>query len=160
MEFMPEYSSSDEMFIARTFVLAQAAARDLGEVPVGAVLVLRDLQVEARNEKESRPDPCAHAEILVLRETARLAGAWRLTGATVYVSKEPCVMCAGALVAARVARVVFSAYDPKAGAAGSVFSLFEGPGIHHRVEVRGGVLEEEGRALLQTFFRQRRNEER
>ena len=157
---MAELDGSDEAYVARTFFLARAAASELDEVPVGAVLVLGDLVIEARNEKESRPDPTAHAEILVLREAARQLGVWRLSGATIYISKEPCIMCAGALIAARVARVVFGAFDPKGGAAGSVLSLFDGPGTNHYVEVRGGVLEEEASALLQQFFRHRRNAQR
>jgi len=157
---MNNQKSSDERYLARTFVLADMAANELGEVPVGAILVVGDLIVEARNEKESRPDPTAHAEILALREAARQLGVWRLSGATVYVSKEPCIMCAGALIAARVDRVVFGAFDPKGGAAGSVLNLFTGPGINHTIEVCGGVLEKEARALLQSFFQQRRNLER
>jgi tRNA(adenine34) deaminase len=150
-------SDTDTHYLARTLELARAAASDLGEVPVGALLVLGDLVVEAKNEKESRPDPTAHAEILVLREAARRLGVWRLSGAVVYVSKEPCLMCAGALIAARVARVVFGAFDPKGGAAGSVINLFRGPGINHLIEVDGGVLEEEAAKILRIFFQGRRN---
>jgi tRNA(adenine34) deaminase len=148
--------SSDIAYLARTLELAKAAANEHGEVPVGALLILGDLLVETKNEKEARPDPTAHAEILALREAAARLGVWRLSGATVYVSKEPCIMCAGALVAARVTRVVFGAYDPKGGAAGSVLNVFTGPGINHYVEVVGGVLEEEAGMLLKNFFRQRR----
>ncbi len=147
---------SDVTYLLRALALAEQAALELDEVPVGAVLVLGDLVIEAKNEKESRPDPTAHAEILVLREAARQIGSWRLSGATVYISKEPCVMCAGALLAARVARVVFGAFDPKGGAAGSVLDIFHGPGVNHRAEVCGGVCEEEARSLLQHFFQHRR----
>jgi tRNA(adenine34) deaminase len=154
---MSDQMYSDTLYLARTLELAKAAASDLGEVPVGALLVLDGLVVEAMNEKESRPDPTAHAEILVLREAARRLGVWRLSGAVVYISKEPCLMCAGALISARVARVVFGAFDPKGGAAGSVLNLFRGPGINHRIEVNGGVLEEEAAKILRIFFQERRS---
>lgn len=127
-----------------------------GDVPIGAVFVCGDLIVEAKNEKESRPDATAHAEMLLLREAAARLGAWRLSDATVYVTKEPCVMCAGAMVAARVKRLVYGCRDPKGGAAGSVLDVVRHPALNHRIEVTAGVLEEEAAAQLQAFFRKRR----
>lgn len=133
-----------------------AYAEAVGDVPIGAVLVCGDLIVEAKNEKESRPDATAHAEMLLLREAAARLGAWRLSEATVYVTKEPCVMCAGAMVAARVKRLVYGCRDPKGGAAGSVLDVVQHPALNHRIDVTGGVLEEETAAQLQAFFKKRR----
>lgn len=145
----------DERFVRRAIELA-ALAEACGDVPIGAVLVSGDVVVEAKNEKESRPDATAHAEMLALREAARQLGVWRLSEATLYVTKEPCTMCAGALVAARVKRLVFGCRDPKGGAAGSVLDLLNHPQLNHRIEVLGGVLEEAASAQLQAFFRGRR----
>jgi len=145
----------DERFVRRAMELA-AVAEACGEVPIGAVLVSGDVVVEAKNEKESRPDATAHAEMLALREAARRLGVWRLSESTLYVTKEPCTMCAGALVAARVKRLVFGCHDPKGGAAGSVIDLLRHPLLNHRIEVLGGVLEEAASAQLQAFFRDRR----
>ena len=133
---------------------AQAEAG--GDVPVGAVLECGDIVVEAQNERERRADPTAHAEMLAIMEAARRLGAWRLADATLYVSKEPCVMCAGAIVAARIARLVYGAPDPKAGAAGSVIDVFNSAAVHHRVQVTGGVLEQETARQLRDFFVARR----
>lgn len=133
-----------------------AKAEENGDVPIGAVLVCGDLVVEAKNEKESRPDATAHAEMLALQEAARRLHAWRLSDATMYVTKEPCVMCAGAMVAARIGRLVYGCRDPKGGAAGSVADLVNHPALNHRIEVTGGVLEDETAAQLQGFFRKRR----
>lgn len=134
--------------------LAEAAeAGSLGDVPIGAVVV-RDGQVIARgqNRREVDRDPTAHAELLALRQAARHLGGWRLSGCTVYVTLEPCPMCAGALLQARVDRLVFGAGDPKAGAAGGVVDLFWGTRFNHTVNVTAGVCEAESRALLQQFF--------
>ncbi len=133
-----------------------AQAQAAGDVPIGAVLVCGDLRIEAKNEKESRPDATAHAEMLVLQAAARALSAWRLSEATVYVTKEPCVMCAGAMVAARIKRLVFGCADPKGGAAGSVVDVVRNPALNHRIDVRPGVLEAETAEQLQTFFRERR----
>ena len=111
-----------------------------GDVPIGAVLVSGDLVLEAKNEKEARRDPTAHAEMLLLREAARRLGAWRLSDATLYVTKEPCVMCAGAIIAARIKRLVYGARDPKGGADGSAFDILRSPRTNHRLEVTAGVL--------------------
>ena len=126
----------------------------LGEVPIGAVLV-QDGQVLAQvhNFREVWQDPTAHAEIVAIREAASRLGTWRLTGATLYVTVEPCSMCAGAIIQSRISRLVFGARDPKAGACGSVFNLPEERRLNHKVEVSGGVLERESQELIQTFFR-------
>jgi tRNA(adenine34) deaminase len=128
-----------------------------GEVPIGAVLV-RDDQVlaQAHNFRETWQDPTAHAEIVAIREAATQSGSWRLTDTTLYVTLEPCAMCIGAIILARIPRLVFGAMDPKAGACGSIFDLPAERKLNHRVEVIGGVLEQESQELLQTFFRQLR----
>jgi tRNA(adenine34) deaminase len=147
----------DERYMRRALALA-LRAEALGEVPVGAVLVSGELELEAWNEKETRPDATAHAEMLLLREAAARLGRWRLSDATLYVTKEPCVMCAGALVAARIGRVVYAAPDPKGGADGSVFDILRSPKANHRPEVTAGVLQREATAMLRRFFTTRRVE--
>jgi len=129
-----------------------------GDVPVGAVLLGADGQLlgSGRNEREARHDPSAHAEILALREAAAALGDWKLTGTTLVVTLEPCVMCAGAISAARVRRVVFAAWDEKAGAAGSVYDVLRDRRLPHRVEVLGGVEQERAARLLRDFFAERR----
>ena len=129
----------------------------LGEVPVGAVLV-RDgaILAEAGNEVEMRQDATAHAEMLVIAEAQALLKTWRLAGTTLYVTKEPCPMCAGALAHVRVDRIVFGVGDPKAGACGGAFQLFDLPGLNHRCEITAGLRLEECRALLQSFFAEQR----
>jgi tRNA(adenine34) deaminase len=129
-----------------------------GDVPVGAVVVDASGAVIARrhNERELAGDPTAHAELLALRDAAQHVGGWRLDGATVVVTLEPCPMCAGALVAARVARVVFGAPDPKAGAVGSLYNLCTDPRLNHEVAVRHGVRADEAARLLSGFFADRR----
>jgi len=141
--------------------LALEAAREglaAGEVPVGAVLVDEAGEVLARafNRPIGLNDPTAHAEILVLREGARLRGNYRLPGLSLYVTIEPCIMCLGAMLAARVRRVVFGAPDPKGGACVSLFRLPEDARLNHRLEVTGGVREAECRELVQEFFKARR----
>lgn len=132
-------------------------AREQGEVPVGAVIVANDKIIgEGWNRPISLNDPTAHAEICALREAAGYLSNYRITGATLYVTLEPCVMCSGALIHARVARVVYGATDPKAGAAGSVFEVLGTDRLNHRIEVTGGVLAGECGHLLSDFFRQRR----
>jgi tRNA(adenine34) deaminase len=140
--------------------LALAQARrclEHDDVPVGAVIVRGGAVVGAgRNERELRADPTAHAEILALREAARAAGSWRVLDTTLYVTLEPCAMCAGAIVLARVPRVVYGAVDPKAGAAGSVLDVLAEPRLNHRPAVQGGVRADESAALLREFFASRR----
>ena len=132
-------------------------ALDHDDVPIGAALVV-DSQVvaAAHNERELRGDPTAHAEILVLQAAARALGSWRLEGSTMYVTLEPCAMCAGALVQARVLRLVYGPQDPKAGAALSLYNLIDDPRLNHSVELTTGVLEAEAAALLRRFFESRR----
>lgn len=138
--------------------LAEAsAALEHDDVPIGAVVVREgEVLAAARNERELRGDPTAHAEVLALRAAALAAGSWRLGGATVYVTLEPCPMCAGALVLARVERLVYGPQDPRAGAAYSLYNVVQDPRLNHTVEVTTGVLEEESADLLRTFFRTRR----
>jgi tRNA(adenine34) deaminase len=132
-------------------------AQVAGEVPVGAVVVQDEkLLVASANRTVRDQDPTAHAEILALREASRILATWRLTGCTLYVTLEPCAMCAGALVLARVSRVVFGAWDEKAGMGGSVGDLLRHSRLNHRPEVGAGVLAEESAALLTTFFQARR----
>ena len=127
------------------------------DVPVGAVVV-HDGEVAgaAHNERELRQDPTAHAELLAIREASRALGRWRLLDCVLYVTLEPCAMCAGAIVLARVPRVVFGASDPKAGAAGSVLDVLDEPSLNHRPQVEPGLLAEECAALLRDFFGERR----
>ena len=128
-----------------------------GEVPIGAVLVIDDrIVARAFNQPIGAVDPTAHAEVLVLRDAARAVGNYRLTGATVYVTVEPCLMCVGALVHARVREVVYGATEPKTGALVSSIRALDAPGLNHRFAVTGGVLEEECRDILQQFFRDKR----
>jgi tRNA(Arg) A34 adenosine deaminase TadA len=149
--------SDDERFMRSALAEARKAARE-NEVPVGAVVV-REGQILARahNRPIRLSDPAAHAEILALRRAARKLGNYRLGGCLLYVTIEPCAMCAGAAVHARVKRVVFGAPDPKAGAAGSALEVLRHPKLNHRVEVSGGVMERECRDLLRDFFRPRRS---
>lgn len=151
-------SSIDEQFM-RTALDAARRAEARGEVPVGAVVVAEGGPVaEAGNAPIGEHDPTAHAEIVALRLAARALRNYRLPGTTVYVTLEPCCMCVGAMIHARVARLVFGAADPKGGAAGSVFALAQAPAHNHRMEVTGGVLANECAELLQAFFRARRGE--
>jgi tRNA(adenine34) deaminase len=151
---MPPPSDAD--YMQRALALARAAAAQ-GEVPVGA-LVVRGSEIigEGANRPIGQHDPSAHAEIEALRAAGRALGDYRLTGATLYVTLEPCIMCASAIVHARIGRVVFGAWDPKAGAAGSISDVFAIPQLNHRVDVFGGVLAEECATLLSEFFRARR----
>ncbi len=137
-----------------TLALEEARkAGEQGEVPVGAVVVSGDEVLAARgNERERLHDPTAHSEMLALREAAARAGGWRLRGATLYVTLEPCAMCAGAIVLARIGRLVYGADDPKAGAAGSILNVVDHPALNHHVEVRAGLMEAEASALLKEFF--------
>ncbi len=152
-----ETAERDPRFM-RAALSQAAAAAAAGEVPVGAVLVGADGEVlsEAANAPIAGRDPTAHAEILALRRAARRVGNYRLPGTTLYVTLEPCAMCAGALVHARVARIVYGAPDPKSGACGSVLDIAHHPKLNHRIEVTGGVLEGEAAELLRRFFLARR----
>ena len=149
-------ASIDLRYMERAFALAEAAGRQ-GEVPVGA-LIVRDGEVlgEGWNRPISEADPTAHAEVVALRAAASRLGNYRLTGATLYVTLEPCAMCSGAIIHARLARAVFGAFDPRTGAAGSVLEVLNTTRLNHRVEITGGVLQAATAAQLQQFFRARR----
>ena len=148
---------ADEKFMALAIRQAEEAA-GCGEVPIGAVLVKDGSVLCANhNRREELNDATAHAEILVLRRAGQLLGGWRLSGCTLYVTLEPCPMCAGAMVQARIARLVFGATDPKGGAAGTLYNILQDSRLNHRLMVSGGILEEECTILLQQFFRERRD---
>ena len=153
---MPEVREEDIRFMRRALEEAVRAGR-AGEVPVGALLV-KDGEVvsSAYNLREILKDPTAHAEILALRVGAEKSDSWRLTGATLYVTKEPCVMCAGAMVNARVSRLVYGCSDAKAGGVDSLYNILNDKRLNHQVEVVSGVLGDECAALLRDFFRERR----
>ena len=152
----PAEPTRDERFMRAALGEARAAG-GRGEVPVGAVLVQgEEIIAAAGNSPIGRHDPTAHAEVLALRAAGAAAATYRLGGTTLYVTLEPCIMCAAALVHARVQRVVFGAWDPRAGAAGSIADVFALPQLNHRVDVFGGVLMQECSRLLQEFFAARR----
>lgn len=150
--------AADEHWMRHALALAERAEREDDEIPVGAVLVSAqgDVIGEGSNRNITERDPSAHAEIVALRTAGRRLGNHRLLGSTLYVTLEPCAMCAMAMVHARVARVVFGAYDPKTGAAGSVFDLLADPRHNHRVTVTGGVLADEAGTRLTNYFRRKR----
>jgi tRNA(adenine34) deaminase len=155
---MIESLSPDEEYFMRLALREAELARAHEDVPIGAVVVGGgELLASAHNERELRQDPTAHAEVLALREAARALGSWRVLDATLYVTLEPCAMCAGAIVLARVPRVVFGATDPKAGACGSVFDVLAEARLNHRPEVLAGVLAPESGELLSGFFASRRD---
>jgi len=151
-----EDAAAHEVFMAEALRLADAAAAE-GEVPVGAVVV-HDGRIIARgrNAREADADPFAHAEFRAMADAARVLGRWRLPDAVVYVTLEPCPMCAGAMVNARVGRVVYGCADPKAGAAGSVVDLLNHPRLNHRPQVVAGVMAPQASERLKSFFRARR----
>lgn len=150
-------SETDEKFMRRA-IAAALRARDREEVPVGACVVGKggELLATGYNQTISKSDPTAHAEIVALRKAARKLGNYRLTGTTVYTTIEPCVMCAGALVNARIGRLVYGARDERFGAVESLFNICNNASLNHRIEVEGGLLAEECRTLMQDFFRRRR----
>jgi tRNA(adenine34) deaminase len=150
---------TDEDLMVEAIAEAEQAAA-LGEVPVGCVIII-DGRIVGRggNRRESSADPTAHAEILAIREAARAIGGWRLVGSTLFVTQEPCPMCAGALVNARVERLVFGCDNPKAGAVKTLYQMVEDPRLNHRMAVTGGVLAERCGALLSDFFKRLRNGE-
>src|SRR5262245_44216770 len=152
----PAFSEADERHMRLALQLAEVAARK-GDVPIGAV-VARGPEVlgSAGNERELRRDPTAHAEVLALRQAAERLGGWRLLETTIYVTLEPCPMCAGAITLARVPRLVYGAADPKGGAVGGVIDLFDAPVVNHRPSVEGGLPATESAELLADFFSSRR----
>ncbi|HET6280507.1 MAG TPA: tRNA adenosine(34) deaminase TadA [Polyangia bacterium] len=149
----PPQPSELEVGFMRRALAAAAEAAGRGEVPVGAVIVLgNEVVAIAHNERETGSDPTAHAEIVALRRAAARLGSWRLCDADLYVTMEPCPMCAGALVNARIRRLYFGCDDPKAGAVRTLYQLLDDRRLNHRVEVVAGVLASEGALLLRTFF--------
>ncbi|MCZ4493064.1 MAG: tRNA(adenine34) deaminase [Baekduia sp.] len=149
-------TGDDERWMRVALQEARAAVGH-DDVPIGAVVVHDGAIIgRGRNERELREDPTAHAEVLALREAAAALGSWRVLQSTLYVTLEPCTMCAGAIVLARVPRVVYATTDPKAGAAGSVLDVLAEPRLNHRPEVVGGVLAADAAELLRSFFRARR----
>jgi tRNA(adenine34) deaminase len=153
---MPENTATDNEFMAAALAEAHEAA-ERGEVPVGAVLVF-DNRIIARagNRTISDCDPTAHAEIVALRDAAKMLGNYRLSSSSLYVSIEPCAMCCGAMIQARVARLVYGADDPKGGAVRSCFSVLDHPQLNHRVEVTSGVLADDSVSILKAFFSAKR----
>lgn len=147
----------DQYFMSQALMEARKAL-ELEEVPIGAVVVCEGKIIgRGYNLKERDNDPTAHAEIIALREAAQVSSSWRLDGCQLFVTIEPCPMCAGAIVQARIARLVFGALDPKAGAAGSLYNIIKDERLNHRVtEVKGGVLAQESRQLMQDFFKKLR----
>lgn len=155
--FLMDFQTAEDKIYMRLALEEAARAVSQGEVPVGAVLVHNhEVLAKAHNFRELWQDPTAHAEVVVIREAAAMLGTWRLTGASLYSTLEPCAMCAGAIIHARIARLVFGADDPKAGACGSVFSIPAEPRLNHVVTVTSGVCARESHDMLQSFFRDRR----
>jgi len=151
-----EFTEIDRGLMRRALKLAEEAAGH-GDVPIGAVVARGDEVLGAAgNERELRADPTAHAEVLALREAAERLGGWRLPDTAIYVTLEPCAMCAGAIALARVPRLVYGAADPKGGAVGGVIDLFAEPVVNHRPLVEGGLLADDAAALLESFFATRR----
>ena len=156
MRAVPQLAGDDERYMRRALELAEQAGEE-GEVPVGAVLVLDGrIASQGRNRMIGASDPTAHAEMEALREACGSVGNYRLPGAELFVTLEPCAMCAGALILARVSRVVFATHDPRSGAGGSVFNVLDNGALNHRCEVQAGLLEQESAELLRSFFRARR----
>ncbi len=146
----------DVFWMERALVLAQQAA-EKGEVPVGAVVIKEgNLVAAAHNLREQSGNPVAHAEMLAIQSASKKLGNWRLTETTLYVTLEPCPMCAGAIILARIPRVVFGATDPKSGATGSLYNIVQDERLNHKVELLSGVCAEESSVLLRTFFENRR----
>ena len=149
-------SSQDEKWMAAAIAQARVAERE-GDVPVGAIMVYgANAIAQVENRTLRLQDPTSHAELLAIREAAAALGTWRLTGCTLYVTLEPCAMCAGGIVLSRIDRLVFGAWDPKAGMCGSILDLVRHPKLNHHPAVLGGVREEECGELLKTFFAERR----
>jgi len=153
----PQICMSDLLWMREALEVARQGAA-VGEVPVGAVIVKDGVALaRAHNQREQTKDPTAHAELLAIRAASASIGDWRLIDTTLYVTLEPCPMCAGAIVLARIPRVVYAASDAKSGAAGTLFNLLQDERLNHRVDVIRGILAEESSNLLKSFFRERRN---
>ncbi|HEV8327472.1 MAG TPA: tRNA adenosine(34) deaminase TadA [Nitrospiraceae bacterium] len=154
---MPGEERAQDLMFMRVALEEAARASAVGEVPIAALIVQAgQVLAQTHNYRELWQDPTAHAEVIAIRSAATALGTWRLTDTTLYVTVEPCSMCIGAIILARVYRVVFGAWDPKAGACGSVFNLPSEPKLNHQVLVTGGVLEQESQALIQKFFKKLR----
>ena len=154
---MATHPSSEDLGFMRVALEQASRATLIGEVPIAAVLVYRgSILAQSHNYREVWQDPTAHAEMIVIREGAKALGSWRLTDTTLYVTLEPCAMCLGAIILARIPYLIFGARDPKAGSCGSVLNFTNEPHLNHRVEVLGGVLEEESQQLLKQFFKELR----
>ena len=154
---MPIDEQRPDTFFMRAALDEAARATAMGEVPIAAVIVRNgEILAQSHNYRETWQDPTAHAEMIVIREAAKALGSWRLTDTMLYVTLEPCAMCLGAVILARIPRVVFGARDPKAGACGSVLDFTHEPRLNHRIEMLSGLLEDESQSLLQQFFQQLR----
>ena len=154
---MPGDECAQDLMFMRIALEEAARASAVGEVPIAALIVQAgQVLAQTHNYRELWQDPTAHAEVIAIRSAATTLGTWRLTDTTLYVTVEPCSMCIGAIILARVSRVVFGAWDAKAGACGSVFNLPSEPKLNHQVLVTGGVLEQESQALIQKFFKKLR----
>jgi tRNA(adenine34) deaminase len=154
---MPTEEQPHDILFMQAALDEAARATAIGEVPIAAVVVHNGhILVRSHNYREVWQDPTAHAEIIVIRAAAKALGSWRLTDTTLYVTVEPCAMCLGAIILSRIPRIVFGARDPKAGACGSVLDFSNEPRLNHRIEVVGGLLEQESQTLIQQFFRQLR----
>ena len=154
---MPGDEQAQDLMFMRMALKEAARAFAVGEVPIAAVIVQAgQVLSQTHNYRELWQDPTAHAEVIAIRSAATALGTWRLTDTTLYVTVEPCSMCIGAIIIARVSRVVFGAWDSKAGACGSVFNVPSEPKLNHQVVVTGGVLEQESQALIQKFFKKLR----
>jgi tRNA(adenine34) deaminase len=151
------FNGEEDVYFMRLALKEAGLAFQRGEVPVGAV-ISKDGKVvsSSHNLRETSKDPSAHAEILVIRDATKISDSWRLTGLTLYVTKEPCIMCAGALVNSRIARLVYGCRDEKAGGVDSLYRILNDKRLNHQVEVVSGVLDEECAAILRNFFRERR----
>ena len=157
---MSEFTKEDEKWMRLALKEAEKA-RDLLEVPIGAVIVnASGLVAKGHNLRESLKTPIGHAEIIALHRASKKLQAWRLTGTTLYVTLEPCVMCAGALVLSRVDRIVFGALDPKAGGSQSLYQITHDPRLNHRLQVEGGLLQEECSKILSDFFKKKRTQKK
>jgi tRNA(adenine34) deaminase len=154
---VPEDQRAQDLTFMRMALEEASRAPAVGEVPIAALIVQNSqILAQTHNYRELWQDPTAHAEVIAIRTAATALGRWRLTDTTLYVTVEPCSMCIGAIILARISRVVFGAWDPKAGACGSVFDLPSAPKLNHQVLVTGGVLEQESQALIQKFFKELR----
>ena len=151
---MDDHLKEEDLVFMRIALEQAAQSASIGEVPIGAVLVHQGTIVaQSHNHRETWQDPTAHAEMIAIRESAKMLGRWRLIDTTLFVTLEPCAMCLGAIILARIPRLVFGATDPKAGACGSVLDFASNPRLNHRVEVVGGVLAEDSQRMLTQFFK-------